>query len=74
MEQRGGTQLVSQSEAARLLGVSRLTVHRACREGRLPVVRVNKRPFVPMAALDRLLAGGQVVANEGARPADSAAG
>jgi excisionase family DNA binding protein len=43
-------------EAARLLGISRMTAYAAVREGALPSLRIGRRVLVPRAALDRLLA------------------
>ena len=47
---------VSVPEAARLLGVSRMTAYSAIREGVIPSLRIGRRVLVPRAALDRLLA------------------
>jgi excisionase family DNA binding protein len=37
------SELLDVKETARLLGVSRITVYRACADGRLPTVRLNPR-------------------------------
>lgn len=47
---------VSVPEAARLLGVSRMTAYSAVCEGTIPSLRIGRRVLVPRAALDRLLA------------------
>ena len=49
---------MSVPEAARLLGVSRMTAYSAVREGTIPSLRIGRRVLVPRAELDRLLAGG----------------
>jgi excisionase family DNA binding protein len=43
-------------EAARLIGISRMTAYVAVREGTIPSIRIGRRVLVPRAALDRLLA------------------
>ena len=43
-------------EAARLIGISRMTAYSAVREGTIPSIRIGRRVLVPRAALDRLLA------------------
>jgi len=49
---------VSPHEAAERLGIGRGTVYRLVKAGRLPAVRVGKRPHfrIPVAALERALA------------------
>jgi excisionase family DNA binding protein len=49
---------VSVPEAARLLGVSRMTAYSAVREGTIPSLRIGRRVLVPRAALDQLLGQG----------------
>ena len=46
-------------EAAELLGVNKLTLYTAIKEGttNLPVVRVGRRMLIPKAALHRMLDG-----------------
>ncbi len=48
-------QLLPLADVAALFGRSRRTVRWWIAEGRLPVVRVGRTPFVPSAALDRLI-------------------
>jgi excisionase family DNA binding protein len=43
-------------EAARILGVSRMTAYTAVREGAIPSLRIGRRVLIPRIALDRLLA------------------
>jgi excisionase family DNA binding protein len=62
--------LVDLAEAARLLGVSRMTMTRLCDQGRVPCVVVRRgrrqqlrripRAFIEAVASDALSAGGQV--------------
>lgn len=47
----------SVAEAARRLGIGRNLGYDAARRGELPVVRIGKRLVVPLAALEKLLAG-----------------
>lgn len=46
---------VTVPEAAKLLGVSRMTAYAAVREGAIPSLRIGRRVLVPKVALDRLL-------------------
>jgi excisionase family DNA binding protein len=48
-------------EAALLIGVDKLTLYAAIRNGQspVPVIVVGRRYVIPKAALDRLLAGEQ---------------
>jgi excisionase family DNA binding protein len=46
---------VTVSEAAQLLGVSRMTAYSAVREGTIPSLRIGRRVLVPRAALERLV-------------------
>lgn len=50
-------------EAAKVLGIGRNQAYEAARRGDLPTLRIGKRILVPVAALERLLAGepGRVV-------------
>jgi excisionase family DNA binding protein len=60
---RGGNEMltdqltVSVPEAARLLGIGMRSLYRAIREGRLPAIRVGRKPKlrIPCQAIDRLL-------------------
>jgi len=49
--------LLTYPEAARLAGVSLVTIKRAVRDGRLPVVRtsVPRRAYIPRKALEAAL-------------------
>lgn len=49
--------VVSVSEAAALLGISRNSAYEAVRRGEIPALRFGRSIRVPMAALDRLLSG-----------------
>ena len=44
-------------EAARQLGISRASAYEGVRTGQIPSVRIGKRILIPLAALERLLAG-----------------
>ncbi len=55
---------VTVEEAAKLLGIARMTAYSAVREGEIPSLRIGRRVLVPRAALDRLLA------IEGRKPAE----
>jgi len=52
------TLTVSPHEAAARLGLGRGTIYRLLRAGRLPAVKVGRRPHyrIPVAALERVLA------------------
>jgi excisionase family DNA binding protein len=50
---------VTVTEAAQLLGVSRMTAYSAVRDGTIPSVRLGRRVLVPKVALERLLAGAE---------------
>lgn len=56
-------QLLPLAEVAALFGRSRRTIRWWIAEGRLPVVRVGRTPFVPAAALDRLVTDAMDVAS-----------
>ena len=47
-------------EAAKALGIGRNQAYEAARKGEIPTVRIGKRILVPVAALERLLAGESV--------------
>jgi excisionase family DNA binding protein len=47
---------ISVPEAARLLGIARMTAYAAVRDGTLPALRIGRRLVIPRVALDRLLA------------------
>jgi len=42
-------------EAAKLIGISRMTAYGAVRDGTIPSIRIGRRVLVPRAALDRML-------------------
>ncbi len=48
---------VSVVEAGKKLGIGRGAAYRAARAGQLPVIRIGRRFFVPIAALERMLNG-----------------
>ncbi len=49
-------------EAAELLGIGRAAAYEAARSGQLPTIRIGKRVLVPVAALERFLAGNELQA------------
>jgi len=53
-----GTQLVSISETAKSLGVSRDTVRRLAARGQLRTVRVSRRRMVPASEISRIAESG----------------
>jgi excisionase family DNA binding protein len=54
----GDRRLLTQTEAAAILGVSRMTIFRMTRDGRLPVVEIRAgRLRIPSAALTELAKG-----------------
>jgi excisionase family DNA binding protein len=42
-------------EAAKMLGISRVSAYQAAKSGELPTIKIGKRILVPTAALDRML-------------------
>ena len=52
-----GRLTITITEASRLLGISRGSGYLAAREGSLPTLRLGRRLVVPLAGLERLLAG-----------------
>lgn len=50
---------LSLPEVARALGVSRSSIYRRAKDGRVPTVRLGRRLVVPLAALDELLSEAQ---------------
>lgn len=44
-------------EAGRRLGVGRNAAYEAARRGEIPTIRIGRRLLVPLAALERMLAG-----------------
>ncbi len=53
------------TEAAELLGIGRSAAYEAARSGQLPTIRIGKRVLVPVAGLERLLAGNELQAHSG---------
>ncbi|MFN0088655.1 MAG: helix-turn-helix domain-containing protein [Acidimicrobiales bacterium] len=53
-----GIRAVSVAEAARRLGVSRTTVFKLLREGRLPSVQIGDRRLVSVAAIEAFIEAG----------------
>lgn len=58
--QRLETQLFSFGECSSRLGVSRDSLRRLARAGRLRTVRINRRVLVPAAEVERLASEGTV--------------
>ena len=50
-------QTYSIAEVADLLGIGRSAAYKAARSGEIPTIRIGKRILVPLAALEKLLAG-----------------
>jgi excisionase family DNA binding protein len=61
---------VDYERAEELTGVSRFTLRKYARTGRLKVVRVGRRVVIPMSELERMFAPGAV---SSLKPADSEA-
>lgn len=60
-EDSGDRRLLTLMEAARVMGLSRMTIHRMAADGRLPVVETRAgRRRIPSAALTALLQGKEV--------------
>jgi excisionase family DNA binding protein len=53
-------------EAAKRLGIGRNSAYDAAARGEIPTIRIGKRILVPVAALERLLAGGSKIDGEAA--------
>jgi len=49
--------VVTVGEAAAILQISRGAAYQAARTKQLPTIRIGRRLLVPVAALDRMLAG-----------------
>jgi excisionase family DNA binding protein len=45
-------------EAARMCGVSRATLYRLLKEGKIKTIKIGSRRLVPEATIETLLAGG----------------
>lgn len=58
----GDLRLLTLMEAARVMGLSRMTIHRMAADGRLPVVETRAgRRRIPSASLTALLQGKEVL-------------
>jgi excisionase family DNA binding protein len=51
---------ITVSEAASILGISRGTAYEAAKRNEIPTIRIGRRLLVPLAALERMLAGNTV--------------
>jgi excisionase family DNA binding protein len=52
-----GRETATVPEAAKRLGIGRNQAYEAAARGDIPTIRIGKRILVPLAALDRMLAG-----------------
>lgn len=52
-----GRRVVTLSEAAAILRISRGSAYEAAKRKEIPTIRIGRRLLVPAALLDRLLAG-----------------
>ena len=50
-------------EVAKVLGIGRTAAYEAARTGEIPTIRLGKRILVPVAAMERLLAGNELQAH-----------
>jgi excisionase family DNA binding protein len=48
---------ISVEEAAHRLGIGRNQAYQGAKSGEIPSIKIGKRILVPLAALDRMLAG-----------------
>jgi excisionase family DNA binding protein len=55
---------VTVAEAARLLGISRMSAYSAVRDGLVPSLRIGRRVLVPRIGLERLLSQASQRADE----------
>jgi excisionase family DNA binding protein len=60
---------VSFEEAEKATGVSRFTLRKFAKKGRLKVVRVGRRVVIPISELERMFAPGTVSTLNGDQPA-----
>jgi excisionase family DNA binding protein len=44
-------------EAAKIIGIARVSAYAAVHDGTIPTIKIGKRLLVPKAALERLLSG-----------------
>jgi excisionase family DNA binding protein len=51
---------ITVSEAASILGISRGSAYEAAKRNEIPTIRIGRRRLVPLAALERMLAGNTV--------------
>ena len=49
--------VVTLSEAATILRISRGSAYEGAKRGEIPTIRIGRRRLVPLAALERMLAG-----------------
>jgi excisionase family DNA binding protein len=49
--------VITVNEAARLLRISRGAAYEAAKRKEIPTIRIGRRLLVPLAALERMLAG-----------------
>jgi excisionase family DNA binding protein len=52
-----GRRVVTLNEAAVILRISRGSAYQAAKSREIPTIRIGRRLLVPLAALDRMLAG-----------------
>jgi excisionase family DNA binding protein len=48
------------SEAASLLGISRISAYRAVASGQIPALKIGHRLLVPLAAIEKMLMVGEL--------------
>jgi excisionase family DNA binding protein len=58
-EKRQPKEVISVEDAAKRLRIGRNQAYEAVRNGQLPAIRIGRRWIVPVAALDRILSGGE---------------
>lgn len=51
---------ITVSEAASILGISRGSAYEAAKRNEIPTIRIGRRLLVPLAALERMLAGNTI--------------
>jgi excisionase family DNA binding protein len=57
LETRPERRVVTINEAAVMLRISRRAAYEAARRKEIPTIRIGRRLLVPLAALERMLAG-----------------
>jgi excisionase family DNA binding protein len=60
MDGHTGRRTVTIQEAAKILGVGRNKAYEAAHSGEIPTIKLGRRLLVPVAALERMLQGGQL--------------